>query len=147
MVRVKDREAPGLNDGLIYPGEMFTLGTPVRKIRNAAMQRTPLHGVVRVIVVLAQFTDKAMTQSKQHFHDLFFSEGVLPNGSVQEYFKEVTNGLVNLQGEVVGPYTLPLKDHSVCQRSFRYRIEFTKCPSNGKRCSDRSQPSGEFCFL
>ena len=109
MVRVKDREAPGLNDGLIYPGEMFTLGTPVRKIRNAAMQRTPLHGVVRVIVVLAQFTDKTMTQSKQHFHDLFFSEGVLPNGSVQEYFKEVTNGLVNLQGEVVGPYTLPLK--------------------------------------
>ncbi len=62
-----------------------------------------------MIVVLAQFTDKTMTQSKQHFHDLFFSEGVLPNGSVQEYFKEVTNGLVNLQGEVVGPYTLPLK--------------------------------------
>ena len=88
MVRVKDREAPGLNDGLIYPGEMFTLGTPVRRIRDAALQRTPLHGVVRVIVVLAQFTDKIMFQSKQHFQDLFFSEGVLPNGSVQEILKK-----------------------------------------------------------
>jgi len=31
----------------------------------------------------------------------------LPNGSVKEYFEEVTNGLVEIAGEVIGPYTLP----------------------------------------
>jgi immune inhibitor A len=64
---------------------------------------------VRVIIVLAQFSDKTMTENKQHFQDLFFSTGVLPHGSVREYYNEVTNGLIDLQGEVVGPYTLPLK--------------------------------------
>lgn len=107
MVRVQDRQAPGLNDGLIYPGQMFPIGTPVRRVRNAAAERAPLRGAVRVVVVLAQFSDKAMAETNQHFNDLFFSTGVLPKGSVREYFQEVTNGLVDLQGEVVGPYTLP----------------------------------------
>jgi immune inhibitor A len=48
-----------------------------------------------------------MVETNQHFNDLFFSTAVLPKGSVREYFQEVTNGLVDLQGEVVGPYTLP----------------------------------------
>jgi immune inhibitor A len=60
-----------------------------------------------VIVVLAQFSDRAMTQPASHFRDLFFSTGVLPNGSVKEYFKEATNSLVDIVGEVVGPFQLP----------------------------------------
>jgi len=48
-----------------------------------------------------------MTQPAGHFNDLFFSTGVLPNGSVKEYYKEVTGGLVYLIGEVVGPFRLP----------------------------------------
>jgi immune inhibitor A len=107
MTTIQDREAPGLNDGLIYPGDMFPLGTPLSIAREAAAQRAPLRGAVRVIIVLAQFSDRPMLLGNQHFQDLFFSTGVLPNGSVREYFKEVTNGLVDLQGEVVGPYTLP----------------------------------------
>ena len=49
-----------------------------------------------------------MNQSVAHFEELFFSEGVLGTGSVREYFTEVTNGLVDLTGEVLGPYRLPL---------------------------------------
>jgi immune inhibitor A len=58
-------------------------------------------------VVLVQFSDHAMAQTAAHFNDLFFSTGVLPHGSVKEYYREVTNGLVDIVGEVVGPYQLP----------------------------------------
>lgn len=107
MIRVQQRQAPGMNDGLIYPGDMFPVGTPLRIARQAAAERAPLQGVVRVIVVLAQFSDMPMAATRQNFQDLFFSSQVLPKGSVREYFAEVTNGLIDIQGEVVGPYTLP----------------------------------------
>jgi immune inhibitor A len=108
MLRMRSASAPGLNDGLIIPGNYFPLGTPLRTISRVAADRAPLTGNVRVIVVLVNFKDKKMTaaHNQQHFKDLFFSTGVLPNGSVQEYFKEVTGGLVNITGEVVGPFEL-----------------------------------------
>ena len=107
MIKVQDREAAGLNDGLIYPGDMFPVGTPLRIARRAAADKSPLRGTVRIIIVLAQFSDKPMVQTKKHFEDLFFSSGVIQTGSVREYFLEVTNGLIDIQGEVAGPYTLP----------------------------------------
>jgi immune inhibitor A len=100
-------DRPGLNDGLIIPGSYFPMGTPVGLVRSAAADRAPLRGIVRVIVVLVDFSDKAMTQTAAHFNDLFFSTGVIATGSVREYFQEVTNGLVQLQGQVVGPYRMP----------------------------------------
>lgn len=106
---LRERTAPGLNDGLLYPGDMFPLGTPVRTIRSAAANRAPLRGVVRVVVVLAEFSDQKLTQTKKHYEDLFFSVGALPKGSVRDYFREVTNNLVDIVGDVVGPYTMPLK--------------------------------------
>jgi immune inhibitor A len=97
----------GFDDGVIIPPDQFPVGTPFTKIRAAAAERAPLRGAVRVIVVLVQFTDHAMAQPASHFHDLFFSSGVLPHGSVKEYYKEVTGGLVDLVGEVVGPFQMP----------------------------------------
>ena len=38
---------------------------------------------------------------------MFFSEGTSATGSVRDYYREVTSGLVDIQGEVVGPYELP----------------------------------------
>ena len=106
-LRFRQPQPPGFNDGLIYPGDAFPVGTSARVVRSAALDRAPLAGTVRVAVVLVQFSDKPMTASTQHFHDLFFSTGVIASGSVKEYFKEVTNGIIDLTGEVVGPYTLP----------------------------------------
>ena len=63
--------------------------------------------VLSAIVVLAQFTDKIMFQSKQHFQDLFFLRVFCQMEVSKGYFKEVTNGLVNIQGEVVGPHPSP----------------------------------------
>jgi len=100
-------QRPGLNDGLILPGDMFPLGTSLDRVTRAASERAPLHGTLRVVVVLVDFDDRAMARPTSEFRDLFFSEGVLPDGSVREYLTEVSNGLVTLDGEVVGPYRMP----------------------------------------
>jgi immune inhibitor A len=97
----------GFDDGVIVPPEHFPVGTPYSKIRSMAAERAPLRGTVRVIVVLVEFSDRAMGADVAHFNELFFSTGVLPHGSVTEYYNEVTGGLVDIDGEVVGPYTLP----------------------------------------
>ncbi len=106
-VKLAGPSAPGLNDGLIIPGSYFPLGTSVDRVRSAAADRAPIHGTLRVIVVLVDFTDQVMAQTTQHFDELFFSTGVLANGSVKEYFHEVSNGLVDIVGQVVGPYRMP----------------------------------------
>jgi len=108
QVRITLPSRPGLNDGLIIPGSYFPLGTSIDRVRSAAADRAPLHGTLRVVIVLVDFSDQNMAQTQQHFQDLFFSTGVLPHGSVKEYFTEVTHGLVTLAGEVVGPYRLPM---------------------------------------
>lgn len=107
LVRIGLPSRPGLNDGLIIPGSSFPLGTSIDRVRSAAADRSPLHGTLRVAVVLVDFSDQEMVQTRQHFEDLFFSTGVVAGGSVREYFDEVTNGLVTLTGEVVGPYRMP----------------------------------------
>ncbi|MEU5162826.1 M6 family metalloprotease domain-containing protein [Streptomyces sp. NPDC020875] len=96
----------GFDDGTIKPAESYPPDTPRFTVMSAAADRAPLRGPVRVAVVLADFDDRPMGAGRQHFEDLFFSLGVLPKGSVREYFREVTNGLVDIVGEVVGPLRL-----------------------------------------
>jgi immune inhibitor A len=107
-LRAVEPRAIGFNDGVIIPPEEFPLGTAPSLMRSAAARlASPLRGTVRVIVVLVEFSDKPMTQSRKHFEDLFFSLGVLPKKSVREYYREATHGLIDIQGDVVGPYRLP----------------------------------------
>lgn len=106
-VRLRPPDKLGLNDGLIIPGTRFPLGTPPSRVRSRAAERAPLRGPVRVIIVLVEFSDHKLQASASHFEELFFSEGQMETGSVRDYFREVTNGLVDIQGDVVGPYELP----------------------------------------
>ncbi|HET7474498.1 MAG TPA: M6 family metalloprotease domain-containing protein [Dermatophilaceae bacterium] len=100
----------GFNDGVILPPSRFPKGATARQLKWAAADRAPLTGDVRVIVVLAEFTDKKLgAGAADRFKELFFSQGTVPTGSVQEYYNEVTGGKVNIVGEVVGPYTMPKK--------------------------------------
>ena len=108
MLVAREKTAAGLNDGLIVPGSYFPVGTPLARVRSAAAERAPLRGTLQVIVVLVDFDDQQMTEDAAHFEELFFSDGVLPDGSVREYFQEVSHGLVDIAGQVVGPYRLPL---------------------------------------
>lgn len=97
----------GFDDGMILPPESYPVGTPTATIKAGAADRAPLRGAVRVAVVLADFSDRAMTVSNQDVERLFFSVGVMPDGSVKEYFRDVTNNLIDLTGVVVGPVRLP----------------------------------------
>lgn len=107
LLQIRDRTSPGLNDGLIYPGQLFPPGTPLAVARSAAARRAPLAGDVRVAVILVDFDDTNLGETREHYEELFFSEGVLANGSVREYFDEVTAGKVRIVGDVIGPYRLP----------------------------------------
>jgi immune inhibitor A len=102
-----DPRLPGFNDGTILPPSTFRPGTPARDVRSAAADRSPLRGDVRVLVVLVDFTDKAFEVDTSRFEELFFSTGNVPTGSVTEYYKDVTGGLVTISGQVVGPFTMP----------------------------------------
>jgi immune inhibitor A len=99
----------GFNDGVLQPGSVFALGTSADAVRTRSAEKAPLQGNLKVAVILVDFSDKPMTQPKKRFDDLFFSEGKIATGSVKEYYTEVTNGLVTISGQVVGPYRMPKK--------------------------------------
>jgi immune inhibitor A len=108
QVRAAEPDRPGLNDGLIIPGRYYAAGTPPSVVRTQAADRAPLRGVVRVIVVLVDFSDKQMAANQDvRFAELFFSVGTHPTGSVRDYFREASHGLVDVDGQVVGTYRLP----------------------------------------
>ena len=79
-LRAAEPKVLGLNDGVIIPPEEFAAGTSPSIIRSAAARVTgPLRGTVRVIVVLVDFSDKHMTQTRQHL-----SGSVLLAGQAEE---------------------------------------------------------------
>ena len=93
----------GFNDGVLRPPSAFGPGADRATVRAAAHARTPVRGQVRVLVVLVDFSDKAFEVDTSRFEELFFSTGSLVTGSVKEYFTDVSGGLVEIVGEVVGP--------------------------------------------
>jgi immune inhibitor A len=109
MVRIGLPDRIGFNDGVVLPPSRLAPGASPRAIRSAALNRSPLHGTLRVAVILSEFSDRQFDagHDKAHFEQLFFSLGQIATGSVREYFREVTSGLVDITGEVVGPLTLP----------------------------------------
>ena len=109
LLKPIDKSRVGLNDALMQPGNVFPLGTSGQGARNMSSGLAPVQGNLKVAVILVDFSDKPMTQGKKRFDDLFFSQGVIPTGSVREYYTEVTNGLVTISGQVVGPYRMPKK--------------------------------------
>jgi immune inhibitor A len=106
-LHIREPVAPGMNDGILVPGTEFPLGTSLRAVRRAAQERPPLRGSIRVAVALVDFDDRQLTRPPAEIERLFFSVGRLANGSVREYYREASNGLVDIEGEVVGPYRLP----------------------------------------
>ncbi|PSN68098.1 M6 metalloprotease [Corynespora cassiicola Philippines] len=102
-----EKRLPGMNDGTIFPQSHYREPTSIMKMGNAALERTPLRNDIKIVVVLAEFQDVKMASgTKQRMKDLFFSSGKIPTGSVTEYYKEVSNNLISISGEVVGPFTL-----------------------------------------
>lgn len=107
-LRAAEPRRIGLNDGVNVPPDEAMLGFAPSALRAGRVALSPeLRGTVRVIVVLVDFSDKPMRIPRKHFQDLFFSLGTIPTKSVREYYQEVTHGLIDIQGDVVGPFRLP----------------------------------------
>lgn len=103
VLRPIERRPPGFNDGLHRPGNTFR---PGMAFAAQLAERAPLRGAVNVIVVMVEFTDKRFTkdQTKEHYAKLWFEEGT---NSVKDFYHDVSNGAVDIKGEVVGPFRMP----------------------------------------
>ena len=107
QLRIRDPVRHGLNDGVRIPATAFAPGTSVRAMRRMATERLPLRGTIRLAVVLVDFDDRQLTRRPSELDDVLFSIGRLEHGSVREYYREASNGLVDIEGALVGPYRLP----------------------------------------
>ena len=72
--------------------------------------RQDLRGNKRMLVILVSFMDKAFSSVKAGmYHDIFnatnYQNGRF-SGSVKDYFLAQSNGLMNLQFDIVGPVTV-----------------------------------------
>lgn len=67
----------------------------------------PVLGVRKALVLLVDFSDQEATEPKEHFTELLFSQGTYAGGSMRDYYKEVSYGQVDVQGEVFGWYRAP----------------------------------------
>ncbi len=80
----------------------FTLitGRPEKtRSQNYATEAAPVVGGRKAIVLLADFSDKAATQTSSHFNNLFFSAS---QNSVRKYYREVSYNKLDVTGEVSG---------------------------------------------
>ena len=109
LLRPMGKKRVGLNDALAQPGNVFPLGTSAQAARHMSANLTPVQGNLKVAVIMVDFSDQPMAHTKKRFENLFFSTGVISTGSVKEYYSEVTNGLVTISGEVLGPFRMPKK--------------------------------------
>ncbi|WP_458117995.1 M6 family metalloprotease domain-containing protein [Bacillus sp. PK6-026] len=78
-----------------------------RDIDLINIPRTPVIGKLNVMVLLVDFPDLQGTLSKEHYEDLLFSRNSYPSGSMADYYHEVSNGKVQIQGEVHGWFRMP----------------------------------------
>ena len=91
----RDPRPLGFNDGVIRPPGSFPPGTSLTDVRSAAAERAPLRGDRARHRRARRLHRQAVRRDTAHFDDLFFSTGVIPTGSVTEYYTEVTDGLID----------------------------------------------------
>jgi len=110
------RHRLGYSDGVIYPPNevpdralAFAFAPAAAAPAAAPPSPGPVRGVVRIVVLLAQFSDHLFTADAGHFEQLLFSDGVYPTGSLRDFYTQASYGKVLIAGEIHGPYTLPEK--------------------------------------
>ena len=77
-----------------------TLVSPTREF-------VPAVGTKRGLVLLVDFSDNTSSEQVTHFEQLLFSQGNYPNGSMRDYYNEISYGQLNVIGEVFGWYRAP----------------------------------------
>lgn len=83
--------------------------TSLEKNNISRSTRKKVIGDRKVLVILVNFNDKKFSCTRDDFDRLINQSGYTSqgaHGSVNDYYKEVSGGQLNLIGDVVGPYTL-----------------------------------------
>lgn len=81
---------------------------PLRQEYKSQKQNNPIIGNRRALIVMMQFTDCTFTKSRNDFNALFNEQGYSVDGaygSVYDYYKYVSYGQLDLQCDVIGPFT------------------------------------------
>ena len=80
--------------------------------KNGSLEKSSrsldVHGNRRVLVILMQYSDLPMVKSKNEFNDLFNGIGYSADGaqgSVRDFYSDVSYGQLQLVCDVVGPFT------------------------------------------
>ncbi len=68
----------------------------------ANVERAPVTGTRRALVVLVDFSDTPASQSQQHYSDMLFSQGSYATGSMRDFYQEASYGQLDVVGEVSG---------------------------------------------
>ncbi|RMF88045.1 MAG: M6 family metalloprotease domain-containing protein, partial [Nitrospinota bacterium] len=81
----------------------FLLINVVIALNHPALSQTPTSP--KALVLLVDFPDRAGAVSPEYFRDLLFgtSPSVAPQGSLRDYYLEVSYGVLQLEGEVNAP--------------------------------------------
>lgn len=103
-------DVAGLGDAIVMPPNPDHSVAMAKGAAVAGKKKVAKHP--KVLVVLVEFADKKFDAGmNEHFRKLFFADGkvpgIAPNGSVKSFYKEASNGQVEMDGDVFGPYTLP----------------------------------------
>lgn len=101
LLRLIEPRSPLLNDGLLHAPDLSATTPELRP-----PVRAKLTGAINVVVVLVDFSDKqfSSSQTASHYKDLWFGTG---NNSVNEFYQDASNNIVQIAGEVAGPFRMP----------------------------------------
>ncbi|QDU50880.1 M6 family metalloprotease domain-containing protein [Gimesia panareensis] len=103
LSRRRGRSVPGIDDGLIAEVK----DKQFEEIEKISRPMKKLSGTIKTIVLLVDFEDQphATENTQGIFSEMLF--GSLPSGSMTEYYWEVSNSIVEIEGEVHGWFRMP----------------------------------------
>lgn len=109
FIKKRRERHPGFGRRRALGIDTLSTDTTASVTQRAASQSSALQGQKRVLVLLVEYSDKSMIHTQQEFSDMLNQEGYSVNGSVgsaRDYFLDQSGELLDLQFDVVGPYTL-----------------------------------------
>ncbi|MBN1284030.1 MAG: M6 family metalloprotease domain-containing protein [Anaerolineae bacterium] len=106
----------GFNDSVIYPPSYIAeiskrLELPPESPDLVQQMAPPTpQGEIRVAVILLDFEDNRFGNPsglRDSLHEMLFSAGAYATGSLNDFYREVSNGKAWFNGAIVGPYRAP----------------------------------------
>ncbi len=115
--RPEGRHLPaGFNDGTIYPPEYIAeVSARMRVAPDSArlarqVSPAPPRGETPVVVLLVEFDDNRFQDAnalRNNLQAMLFSQGTYATGSLNDYYREVSQNKVWFSGTIAGPYRAP----------------------------------------